>query len=230
MKVIILVQSIDKPDYIKLREAQQSTWDSITYPNVETIYYKPDGQHENLVGNILNTPENWSWVDMYKSFAKALRLLLKQDWDYIFKTDNSTYIDKEVLYNLLLTKPRTEYFGGMLYPYSLDNKFVWGDGYAISRDLAKYIVTEFNKAPFFISGVDDEGVSTVLKDKAILDNTLKVYEVKSTDKIELGHHLYRVRMSDTGLSPAVQQPDNLSSIIDEDIKQMYNIHNLITNG
>ena len=116
------------------------------------------------------------------------------------------------------------------YTYSLDNKFVWGDGYAISRDLAKYIVTEFNKAPFKLSGVDDEGVSTILKDKTVLDNTLKVYEVKSTDKIELGHHLYRVRMSDTGLSPAVQQPDNLSSIIDEDIKQMYNIHNLITNG
>lgn len=233
MKVIILVQSIDKPDYIKLREAQQQTWDSIPCDNVRTIYYKPNGKTEELVGNIINTPENWHWSNMYKSFIKALRLLLKEDWDYIFKTDNSTYVDKEVLYNTLLTKPRVNYFGGSMYETSETSppeafNCMWGEGYAISRDIAEYLVDFFHKAPWLNGGVDDGVVTKILIDKVSLDKTLHVYELAKHDKkIEPGNHVYRVRLEDHVSSPAVIHFDNLSSIIDSDIISMHNIHSVI---
>lgn len=230
MKVIILVQSIDKSHYIKLREAQQETWDSISHSNVETIYYKPTGKSEEHVGNVINTPESWHFTELYKSFAKALRLLLKQDWDYVFKTDNSTYLDKDVLYNIMLTKPRTNYFGGMTYPYCITNvdKHVWGDGYVISRDIAKYLVDTFNECPFLYHGSDDGVISKILEDKTVLDDTLPIYELYTHDnKIEPGNHVYRVRLNHHTSSPALIEFDNLPFIIDEDIKSMHNIHSVI---
>lgn len=233
MKVIILVQSIDKPEYIKLREVQQLTWDSIHHPNVETFYYKPNGLSEEIIGNTINTPENWHFSNLYKSFVKALRLLLKQEWDYIFKTDNSTYVDKEVLYNILSTKPRNNYFGGMYYPYLLDktHKTVWGDGYVLSRDLVEYIVKSFNKAPFIYLGADDGVVTKLLEDKTVVDETLPVYEIYLNDgQIKTGHHVYRVREEFQPFSPAIREIENLPDLIESDIKSMYNIHNIITNG
>lgn len=230
MKVIILVQSSDNPEYVKLKEAQQLTWDSITHSNIDTIYYKRNGKSEEIIGNIINTPENEEWITMYKSFVKALRLLLKQDWDYVFKTDNSAYVDKDVLYNLLLTKPKDNYFGGMTFPYSLPDadKHVWGEGFAISRDIAKYIVDDFNKCPFLYSGIEDGVVSKVLKNKTVFDDTLHVYELYKHDgKIEPGNHVYRVRVEHSNFSPAFIKLDTFTSMIDSDIQSMHNIHSVI---
>jgi hypothetical protein len=230
MKVIILVQSVDKPEYIKLRETQQQTWDSIYHPNIETFYYKPNSQTEEIIDNTINTPENENWINMYKSFVKALRLLINQNFDYIFKTDNSTYVDKKVLYNILSTKPRNNYFGGMIYPYESSGSFIWGEGFVISKDIAQYLVDEFNKAPFLFSGLEDVVISNVLKDKTQFDDTLHVYEINSNNIIEPGHHLYRVRLNHNQMPTSIVKPENLSEIIDSDIKSMYNIHNIITNG
>jgi hypothetical protein len=233
MKVIILVQSVDKPEYIKLRESQQLTWDSIPHPNIETFYYKPNSQTEEIIDNTINTPENENWINMYKSFVKALRLLINQNFDYIFKTDNSTYVDKKVLYNILSTKPRNNYFGGIYYPYFFDKtyKCIWGDGYVLSRDLVEYIVESFNKAPFLHSGADDGVVTKLLEDKVVLDETLPIYEIHlNNGQIKAGYHVYRVREELQSFSPAIKEIENLSEIIDSDIKSMYNIHNIITNG
>lgn len=235
MKVLILVQSVDKPDFIRVREAQQQTWDSVEVPNVQTVYYLPGDVDDILEGNTLRIRQGLHWQYMFFTFAKALRHMLKYEWDYVFKTDNSTYIDKAKLYEILSSKPRTNYYGGMSFPFKIEGvhgvDFFWGDGYALSRDMAQYIVDCYNKAPFKGMQEDDIVVAKILMDKCPWDNTLQIYlPVMNELKIEPGHHAYRVRIDAVNYSPAAFEFDDIKTIIDNDIFIMNQIHNTVTNG
>lgn len=235
MKVLILVQSVDKPDFIRLREAQQQTWDSVELPDVKTVYYLPGNIDDVLEGNTLRIRQQLHWSFMFATFAKALRHMLKYEWDYVFKTDNSTYVDKAKLHEILLTKPRTKYYGGMDFPWKIPGMhtmpFFWGDGYVLSRDMAEYIVQCYNKAPFKGNQEDDIVVAMIMQDKADWDFSLEIYIPLIKDlKIEPGHHVYRVRINQGSYSPAAFDYDQIDKIIDNDINMMNQIHNTITNG
>lgn len=231
MKVIILVQSSDKLEYVKLREAQQQTWDTIYHPNVKTFYFKRNNKNESIDGNFINTTDGPEWFNMYRSFVKTLRLLLiKQDFDYVFKTDNSAYINKEILYNLLVKKPRTNYFGGMIYPHKCTEPFVWGEGFAISKDIAQFLVDKFNKSPFLFNGLDDAVVTKLLKDKTVFDDTLHICEINSINVINPKYHVYRIRINNNEIPPSIIKPENFEVLVNKDIDLMYNFHNIITNG
>ena len=232
MKVLILVQSVDKPDFIRLRQAQQETWDSVEVPDVQTIYYLPGPINDTLEGNTLRIWQDLHWQFMFFTFAKALRHMLKYEWDYIFKTDNSTYVDKAKLHEILSSKPRTKYYGGMSFPFKIDGvhtvDFFWGDGYALSRDMAEHIVQCYNKAPFKGLQEDDIVVAKIMKNVANWDPTLHV-QVPMTNNltIEPGHHVYRVRIDAVNYSPAAFEFDDIKTIIDHDIWMMNQVHDTV---
>jgi len=239
MKVLILVQSIDlksKPEYTSLRKAQEDTWDSIPHPNVDVIYYMPGMVPDMLQGNVLHIACDTGWQFMFFNLAKAMRHMLKHDqsWDYIFKTDNSTYIDKAKLHEILLTKPRERYYGGMIYPFmapTQTQQFMWGDGYALSRDMVGHIVHKYNAAPLKGKQEDDIVVAQLMQGVADWDPSLKIdIPMLNNNQIELGHHAYRCRIDHIGHSPAAVHYPNLNEIINNDISMMNKIHNLITNG
>ena len=240
MRVLILVQSIDlaiKPEYAPLRQAQMETWDSIYHPNVDVIYYFPGDVHDNLDGNILRIKCGTHWTHMFFNLAKAMRHMLKHNhsWDYIFKTDNSTYIDKAKLYEFLLTKPREKYYGGSLFafrdPELHKQPFYWGDGYALSRDMVAYIVDKFNRAPLRGKQEDDVIVGILMDDVANWDDSLVLYlPILNNNEIELGHIVYRCRIDPINYSPAASIYTELDKILANDIMIMHKIHNLITNG
>lgn len=240
MRILILVQSIDlvaKPEYAALRKAQMETWDSIPHPNVDVIYYFPGPVEDKLEGNILRIVCNTHWTHMFFNLAKAMRHMLKHDqsWDYIFKTDNSTYVDKAKLYEFLLTKPREKYYGGSLFafrdPEIHKQLFYWGDGYALSRDMVAYLVDRFNKAPFRGKQEDDVVVGQLLDGVANWDESLKIYlPILNNNEIELGHIVYRCRIDAINYSPAAADYEEINKIFANDIMIMHKIHNLITNG
>lgn len=237
MRVLILVQSIDlaaKPEYAKLRQAQMETWDSIPHPNIDVVYYFPGTVPDRLEGNILQIACNTHWTYMFFNLAKAMRHMLKHDqsWDYIFKTDNSTYVDKEKLYEILLTKPREKYYGGMDFPLKVANvhtrPFMWGDGYALSRDMVAHIVSMYNKAPLKGKQEDDIVIAQLMTGIANWDASLNLcVPLLNDNKIETGYHAYRCRVDDVGYSPAAVDFLHINEILDNDIKVMHKIHNLV---
>lgn len=238
MRILILVQSTNNSFYKPLIEAQQKTWDSIEHPDINVLYYRADLQTEGIEGNILKIVHSDKVNQGFFVLAKSLRYMLKKDqWDYVVKTDNSVYINKEALYNLLQNKPREKYFGGMPITYnnlseeskkffSEDFKFLWGEMFVMSRDVAVHVVNTFNKAPLKGIGTDDINVSHILKDYCSWDESLKI----ALDESDLSSYAYRVRREAQAFSPMFAKPDNFQEVIDSDISIMNKIHNLIING
>lgn len=238
MKVLILVQSTDNSYYQPLIEAQQQTWDSVPHPDVTVVYYKPDPTKEELNSNVLDVCHNKRGDHAFFSLMKAMRFMLKKEqWDYIIKTDNSIYINKEKLYELLLTKPREKYFGGQPITYDnlseeskksfpTDVKFLWGEMLILSRDCAVHLVDAFNKAPLKGIGSDDIIISHILQNYCTWDESIKI----ELNEENLSGYAYRVRRAALMYSPLFALPSNIKEVIDSDITIMNKIHNLITNG
>ena len=86
MRLLVLVLSCRKPPYDALWEAQQRTWDSVSVPDVSTLYY---------------------WCDELATMPWRLKLALDSAWDarwdMIFRTNSSSYVDKA----RLLAKAKT---------------------------------------------------------------------------------------------------------------------------
>ena len=236
MKVLILVQSTDNSLYQPLIKAQMETWDAIEHPNIKVVYYRPNLQHEVLEGNILKVSHNKRGDHAFFVLMKSLRYLRNENWDYIIKTDNSVYVDKEEVYKLLLTKPREQYFGG--FPITYNNlteeskkrftkniKFLWGEFFVLSRDMAMHLVNTFNKAPLRGVGSDDIVVSAILAGFCPRDESLKV----TLDENDLTGYAYRVRKAQLEYSPLFFQNEELKDIIQSDIQIMNHIHT-IKNG
>lgn len=238
MNVLVLVQSTEKQIYNDLLKAQQETWDSVDHPNITVIYYKASDKADILEGNTLyiNNPDILH--KMFSTFAKSLRHLRKMDWDYIVKTDNSAYINKQKLYELLLTKPRENYYGGALIKVEInkeghsryDQYFMWGECFIMSRDVAMRVVESFNKAPLKSGPFpEDIVVGIILTNKCVWDSTLEINNPNFDSPIEPDKVVYRARTINK-ISPTLEERDDLAAIIESDIKMMYKIHKSITNG
>jgi hypothetical protein len=61
------------------------------------------------------------------------------EFDYIFRTNSSSYIDKKLLYNYLIDKPKTNFYSGVIGDLN-GNKFASGSGYVLSKDLVEVVL------------------------------------------------------------------------------------------
>lgn len=217
MKVLILVQSIEEGRYPELIKAQKETWDSVKHPQVETIFYTPHAEKSGLEGNTLYIKDPIDRDNMFIHFVRACIQLLKHDWDYIFKTDNSTYVCKEELVKILETKPRIKFYGGQRHPYGdkglEDVKgFLWGEGIALSRDLIIKLIDIYAINPRNKLGPDDIIIGRLFTDRFIWDETMLIksyYPLKN----EFSGHVIRCH-NDT--------PEGV--VFDDTIKAMQEIH------
>jgi len=193
MKVVILVMSSELERYPELVLKQQTTWDANHHKEAEAIFYY-SSYKTALVGNKLHVdiPELHGYF--YNKTMIAFELLLRYKWDYIFKTDNSTYIDKDRLVELLRDKPRENYYGGHFYQttYAKTAPFLWGEGFAVSRDVVQYLVKEYKSSSTLRSGVEDVHIGMLLKDRFEWDTSLTIQSYHPGKTIT-PNHAYRCR-------------------------------------
>jgi hypothetical protein len=113
-KILILVLSYMEPPYDVLLKTQRETWDSVEVEGVRTVYYY-GGSGGWVAAGYNSTPlvtqrsENSGWslevqfdcTDAYYYMGQKFKLALQyiEDWDYdiIFRTNSSSYIDKQRL-------------------------------------------------------------------------------------------------------------------------------------
>lgn len=193
MKVVVLVMSSELERYPELIQKQQTTWDANHHTEVETIYYY-SSYKTALVGNKLHVDVPELHGSFYNKTMMAFEKLLMYKWDYIFKTDNSTYINKEALYIVLESKPRENYYGGHFYQttYAKTAPFLWGEGFALSRDVVQYLVKEYKASTTLRSGVEDVHIGMILKDKFEWDTSLSIHSYHPS-KTVIPNHIYRCR-------------------------------------
>jgi hypothetical protein len=103
MKILILVLSSQNSVYPELRKCQQETWDSVQVEGVETIYYI-GGHGGDFAFNAINPSSQElllgcsdDYYMMHYKLKKALERINYEQYDFVFKTNASSYIDKKLL-------------------------------------------------------------------------------------------------------------------------------------
>jgi hypothetical protein len=139
MKILIMVLSSMKPPFDKLYQTQKETWDSIKEDNVDTFYY---------FGN--------EWELMHVPFREALKEVWDKDWDIIYRTNSSSYVNKKLLVDFLKDKEiKNLWIGDEIGNNS-------GASFIISRDLAQILI---NDIPDSRHPYEDVLISDILKRK-----------------------------------------------------------------
>lgn len=222
MKVLVLVQSIDKDGYRELIQTQKETWDAIPHSQVKTVFYFPDPHKEGWFGQDLYVRSNTHYYLMFNHAIEAMRRCLEYEWEYLFKTDNSTYVCKHELVKNLTDKPRTKYFGGQIFEGAISEitwSFMWGEGIILSRDLVEYLVELFTYLPAIWYGAEDVyiGRAFTLRNDFEWDTTQIVYQYwKMNAVVNAKTHIYRCRQ------------DTVEHDFDSTIKSMRHIHHVLS--
>ena len=206
MKILILVLSYnDGKTYSDFYNAQLSTWDSIIVDGVETYYYFGNHDKNEIIDNniLVNVEEKNINICSHKTL-KAFELIKDLEFDYLFRTNSSSYIDKQKLLEFIEDKPTEKYYSGRLGSH--DNIiFASGSGFFISKDVFQLLLEKSDSWEH--SYIDDVLVGKLLKEFNISPHDNSRYDVHSRD-IPMDYFHYRLKTNDRKL----------------DVENMYIIH------
>lgn len=141
MKILILVLScLDEP-FEEVMRTQQKTWDSVRVDGVNTLYYYGGGSGIKVVRDDIrefggDVGEDYDM--MHWKFSLALKEVISEEWDYIFRTNTSSYVDKMRLFEFAKNLPKEKCYCGI----NLENSFASGAGFFITRDCANILIEE----------------------------------------------------------------------------------------
>jgi hypothetical protein len=150
MKILIAVLATDKEPWDKLIKTIQQTWGSISIDNIKIIYYYgnpnktndlPIIEGNNLYSKYEETFENigLKTIDMFKYAYE------NYEFDFLLRTNASSYINQEALINYLTNKIPKNYAGGFIGKIPNKFNFLSGSGYVLSRDLVNFIIKNSEK-------------------------------------------------------------------------------------
>lgn len=194
MKVLILVLSHLEDGYEPFIDMQKKTWDSISVPGIETFFYyngKTREGQSNEWGIDCPGDLEHTYIKMIKAFKEALNY----NWDYLFRTNSTSYVVKEQLLKMYSELNPLNTIAGQLGPYPECFKktgHVQGFSMMISRDVVQLLVDKYPEGV----GVDARVMSRHLFDNEniVLDNRHHPHGVESVEDIDIENptHLYRI--------------------------------------
>lgn len=140
MKVLVLVLTyLDNGIYTDFYNKQNETWNSVEVDGVDVYFNVNNGDKKEIknhfiINDLPETVEN----EGYK-IINCFEQTLDWDYDYIFHTNSSSYVDKKLLHEWLLDKPRNNFYSGAKGFY-FGHPFASGCGFTISKDVVKLIL------------------------------------------------------------------------------------------
>lgn len=179
MKLLILVLSKeDGSTYSNFKKVQKETWDSVEFENVETLYYIGNTNINELVGDVVHTDVSESLFNCGKKFLSCLEIIKHRDFDFIFRTNSSSYVDKKLIYKFLLDNINSSnfdsYYAGV-NGYFGNIKFASGSGFFMSKKNVNLLLD--NVKLFNHSLIDDVAVGDVMSRCGI--------DVQQTDRFDI---------------------------------------------
>jgi hypothetical protein len=176
--------------------AQQQTWNSIEVAGVRTIFYLGGYETTRLIGNVLQLSCPDTYNEMHWKLKQALHFVLPSDFDFVARTNASSYVNKKALANLCEHLPKQRFYGGPnLGPTTWAPKgtlHVNGAGIIMSKDICKIVADalSYNHTP----SVEDGEIALQLSKRGIRP-TLVGKSLESS-QIHLAHSevfLYRCK-------------------------------------
>jgi hypothetical protein len=192
MKVLILVLSSLGDEFMRFNKTQLETWDSVKHENIDVYYYYGTGETKK-VDNIIEV----SVPDYYQNIAlktlKCFEFIKDMDFDFVFRTNACSYIDKKSFYEYVSSKPKTNCFSG-IQGVSNGRPFVSGAGMLISKDVINLIIENKNK--WDIGTYDDVGLSNLVEDLGIPFGYGERFDIENQENIPTHFYHYRCHTSD----------------------------------
>lgn len=150
MRILILVLSYTEPPYDALMKAQWETWGA-TGNNVDVVYYTGSGTIRSVKGNINGVPSTYQfytdfqepcsdeYFQMHWKLKRCLDSIQTVPYDFVFRTNSSSYVNKEELLKFAETLPKEKCYAG----WSLGEKeAVSGAGIWLSPDMVEILRNE----------------------------------------------------------------------------------------
>lgn len=229
IKLLILILASEEPPYIDVQKnGQEKTWaknnDSIVY-----YYYNKYAKNNYFLNNrYLYMPGIESLDNCGKKTLDAFEYVIKNiEFDYIFRTNISSYINIEKIHNICETFNNSSIYAGYKGIDKITNiPFASGSGILLSKDYIKLLIE--NKHSLKYSLIDDVMIGDFFKNinveilnidkfdflipedgiKLLNDNVLKYPYFRCKSKIYYNN------------------TRDINSRI-HDIKAMFTIHNLL---
>lgn len=159
MKILILILTCRLPLYLTLESVIDQTWNSIQYPNIETYYYYGNSKHLYNDNRNIYLKNSERYHSITARTIECFEYCLEHfDFNYILRTNNSSYINKRVLYNFVEKLPETIY-GGVIGNFH-GIKYASGAGMLISKDNIYHLVK--NKDKINYNFIDDVAIGNCL--------------------------------------------------------------------
>ena len=213
-KLLILVLSLDKEPWVNLKKTQKETWVLNNSNGVDVVFYQ--GGKENIE---FKEFENFSELylphseGLYNIGHKTIKAFdfFKDKYEYIFRTNSSSYLDIDVLYNHVL-KTNLDYSGYIGRHNGVE--FASGSGYLISNELIKIVLENKNK--WNHNYIDDVSLAFLLNEFDIKPKLAKRLDITSLNFDENAiknreYYHYRCKISNDR---------NIDTLI---MKKIYNI-------
>ena len=144
MKLIILILSSEQYPYNELEQGIRDTWLKYAHPNVSVFFYY-GGDEFKVEGDKIYCPYEEKMENLgYKTIHTLDYIHKKHDYDFIFRTNLSSYVFIEKLYNYLCSLEQRKIYHGILAEYE-DITFVSGSGIILSKDVVSSILENSEK-------------------------------------------------------------------------------------
>jgi hypothetical protein len=212
--IVVLSYTDNNGVYDMFYESQKKTWDSIVVDGVKTLYNYGNYNTSHIIGDKINvTTKEDLWNCGYKTL-ESFELILNSgiQFDYIFRTNSSSYVDKQKLKDFLSDKPRNGYYAGHS-DWDQNINYVSGSGIILSNDLVRILVSKKNK--FTSNLMDDANIGYILNSSNFFPKQVDRcnYHNYVINNLNCDNFLYRLRSDNRNV----------------DLQNMYNIFKLKNN-
>lgn len=205
-KVLVLVLHSEAEPWRTIGEVQLATWmASCATAGVEALHYVGNAPEMLLDGSTLrlDAPDNVLSHTGPKTQRALQWALENREFDFVFRTNTSSYVDPRLLVEFLSKRPRTRHYGGSHNPTA--GGFAVGCGMSLSRDVCSLLA----KSPCRLAhGVDDVAIARCLRRSGIVhEHQPRTDLLCEADMVAwraagqpLSHH-YRCKPLDESLRP-----------------------------
>lgn len=180
MKILILVLSYNDGVYAELMKSQQQTWDSIEVEGVRTVYYYGGGKGwVNEKEFSANSKDEYYL--MHDKLLDCLKEVIDWDWDFVWRTNSSSYINKQRLVEFCNGMPKEMCYAGWELQGQGWNS-VSGAGILMSKDVVKTFMEVADRnflreEDIYIGQVLNEVEMPIIDDKSRYDVTSQFSEI-----------------------------------------------------
>ena len=195
MKILIVTLThLDGGIYTKFFESQNESWNSVEVDGVDTIFLVGNNDKDEIDGNLIKTNVPESLINCGHKTLKAFELLKNRDYDYIFRTNSSSYVDKQMLKDYLEDKPRNNFYSGVIGNHH-GIIFASGSGFIVSKNVVDLVLLkqEYWEHRF----IDDVALGLLLRHLSISPVPAPRFDIQTVNNTTpTNYYHYRIKTYD----------------------------------